>query len=354
MKISIIIPVYNVAQYLDKALDSVVNQTYKDIEIICVNDGSTDNSLQIIENYAKKDKRIKVINQDNSGLYVVRQNGVKVATGDYITYVDGDDWLDADACDKIVSVAENSNADIIQYGVIMESLSPKDPIVKALERLFAVDVESINNSDEMLKRCYIDRAIPWNIATKAIKTSVAKEVVTHQEPLRINQLEDFLSCFYLFMLSNRWVHLDSKLYHYRYGTGISTKRTITSKEFERNLEYYNGIKSLHNFASSRDISSIAHDIAFKVIPQYAVEDSMHFVMRMEDKSNYCHWSDLWANAAGSDVALHALAGSMLSVYERLEDFEERFRKKKRKYRMLLWITGSIAVVLLIVLICGIL
>ena len=114
MKISIIIPVYNVAQYLDKALDSVVNQTYKDIEIICVNDGSTDNSLQIIENYAKKDKRIKVINQDNSGLYVVRQNGVKVATGDYITYVDGDDWLDADACDKIVSVAENSNADIIQ------------------------------------------------------------------------------------------------------------------------------------------------------------------------------------------------------------------------------------------------
>ena len=92
MKISIVIPIFNVAQYLETLLDSVINQSHKDIEIICINDGSTDNSLSILHTYAKRDNRIQVVDIINSGPFVVRQIGMKMATGDYVTFVDGDDW----------------------------------------------------------------------------------------------------------------------------------------------------------------------------------------------------------------------------------------------------------------------
>lgn len=86
-KLSVVMPVYNVEDYLDEALNSAENQTYKDMEIICVNDGSTDNSLAILEKHAKKDKRIKVINQENQGVSKARNAGMKAATGKYIYFL---------------------------------------------------------------------------------------------------------------------------------------------------------------------------------------------------------------------------------------------------------------------------
>ena len=90
-KVSVIIPVYNVEKYLKQCLDSVVNQTLKDIEIICVNDGSTDNSLEILEEYAQKDNRIIIISQENQGQSVARNIALEKATGEYVGFVDSDD-----------------------------------------------------------------------------------------------------------------------------------------------------------------------------------------------------------------------------------------------------------------------
>nr|MCR4662874.1 glycosyltransferase [Endomicrobiaceae bacterium] len=92
-KVSVIVPVYNVEQYLRQCLDSIINQTFKDFECICVNDGSTDNSLTILQEYSKKDNRIKIINQKNSGSSVSRNNGIKQALGQYVSFVDADDWI---------------------------------------------------------------------------------------------------------------------------------------------------------------------------------------------------------------------------------------------------------------------
>ena len=92
-KISAILPVYNVEQYIKDSLDSIINQTMDDIEIICVNDGSLDNSLQVLEEYAQKDARIKIISQENQGQGIARNNGLKIANGEYITFIDPDDWL---------------------------------------------------------------------------------------------------------------------------------------------------------------------------------------------------------------------------------------------------------------------
>ena len=114
-KVSIIIPVYNSDRYLRECLDSVINQTLKDIEIICVNDGSTDNSLSILEEYAQKDARIKIINQENKGVATARNVGLKNSQGKYITFVDDDDFLDCDAYEKAIQYI--NNADLVHFGI---------------------------------------------------------------------------------------------------------------------------------------------------------------------------------------------------------------------------------------------
>ena len=110
-KISIIIPIYNVEKYLSQCLDSVINQTYKDIEIICVNDGSTDNSLNILNEYAQRDNRIKIVNKDNGGLSSARNKGLEFATGDLIYFLDSDDYIECDLIETAVKVFSNFDID---------------------------------------------------------------------------------------------------------------------------------------------------------------------------------------------------------------------------------------------------
>ena len=111
-KISVIVPVYNVEKYLARCLDSIINQTLADIEIICINDGSTDNSLEILNDYAKKDSRIKIIDQTNAGLSCARNAGMQIAQGEYIGFVDSDDWIDLDFYEKLYTAAKKYDADI--------------------------------------------------------------------------------------------------------------------------------------------------------------------------------------------------------------------------------------------------
>ena len=109
--ISIIIPVHNVEKYLYKCLQSVVNQTYKNLEIICVNDGSTDNSLNILEKFAQKDHRIRIITQKNGGLSNARNTGIDYAAGDYIMFLDSDDWCDIYTVEKLYKNIFENNTD---------------------------------------------------------------------------------------------------------------------------------------------------------------------------------------------------------------------------------------------------
>ncbi len=116
-KVSVVLPVYNVAAYLPKCLDSLLNQTLKEIEIICVNDCSPDNSLEILKQYAAKDNRIKIIDQTNTGPGVARNNGIKAATGEYVGFVDPDDWAEPEMFAKMYTAAIEQNADIVECGV---------------------------------------------------------------------------------------------------------------------------------------------------------------------------------------------------------------------------------------------
>jgi glycosyltransferase EpsH len=123
--ISIIVPVYNAAAYLPTCLDSLLGQTYKDIEVICVDDGSQDESAFILTKYSTKDRRLKVVTQKNNGVASARNRGIAEAQGDWVMFVDSDDWVDITTCERAISLASEYNTDIILWAYTREYTNGK-------------------------------------------------------------------------------------------------------------------------------------------------------------------------------------------------------------------------------------
>ena len=158
VKISVIIPVYNVKKYLRDCLDSVVNQTIKDIEIICIDDGSTDGSLDILNKYSMNDKRFKILVHENLGPSVARNKGIKIASGKYITFVDSDDYLlNEDYLEKLYNACEKYNADIAVAGILRGRGKNSVPILK-------IEKEEVSSDyKEKLRICDVPESnYVWN------------------------------------------------------------------------------------------------------------------------------------------------------------------------------------------------
>ncbi len=113
--ISVIIPIYNAEKYLPRCLDSIINQTYSNLEIILINDGSSDASGNICDSYAKEDSRVKVIHQSNAGVSAARNAGLDIATGDYISFVDPDDWIESNMYEVLVGTIQGKEIDILRF-----------------------------------------------------------------------------------------------------------------------------------------------------------------------------------------------------------------------------------------------
>lgn len=118
--ISIIVPVYNVSDFLPQCLDSLIKQSYQNIEIIAVNDGSTDNSLEILNRYTQAFSQIRIISQANAGLSAARNTGIAASNGEYLCFVDSDDWIDTDTCQKAIEAVQKNNVDIVCWNYVKE------------------------------------------------------------------------------------------------------------------------------------------------------------------------------------------------------------------------------------------
>ena len=139
VSVSVVVPVYNSKRYLRKCLDSLAGQTQKDIEVICVDDGSTDGSSDILQKYAKKDDRFKFVRQENQGPSVARNTGISLAKGDYLYFVDSDDWLERDALERLVSLADSQQFDHIAFSA--QAFCDKDYENGALLNSYAIAPE---------------------------------------------------------------------------------------------------------------------------------------------------------------------------------------------------------------------
>ncbi len=157
--ISIVVPVYNVENCLVGCLDSLISQTLKNLEIICVNDGSTDNSLETLKKYAINDNRIKIINQENQGVSTARNNGILAATGEYVMFVDGDDWIEPETCEKIYTRITCDDSDVLEfshYDVFGEKKKPYKLSKDCKKTLLACD-----NINDLIKEIIYVPVVTW-------------------------------------------------------------------------------------------------------------------------------------------------------------------------------------------------
>ena len=266
--ISIIIPVYNVEKYLADCLDSLVNQTMSDIEIICVNDGSKDNSLAILEDYAKREKRIVLLNQPNSGVSVARNNALKQVRGEYYMFVDSDDWIDANACEVAYNCAIKENADCLMFSYVKEfgSHSIVNHLFEKKYIVWNADEVKQNFHRRLFGPIGKELSYPQNMDIlvspcmqlfRADKYSRIPFIDIHE----VGTFEDGLYQMEVYNDCERFVYIDRPFYHYlktndgsittRYKADLSEKFQHLWHIIENNIEKYSLGKEYQEALSNR-------------------------------------------------------------------------------------------------------
>ncbi len=206
-KISVIVPVYNVEKYLDKCVESIVNQTYKNLEIILVDDGSTDNCPEICDEWAKKDNRIKVIHKPNGGLSSARNAGMDSMTGSYIQFVDSDDYIKSNMIEVMYGNIIKGDYDVCvcNYSFIDES----DNVISATDFK-----KSILKGDEIMPN-FLKTTVfnSWNAWTKMYKYSVVEKYnLRYDETIKWG--EDYPFNYLYFKSIDKMIAIDDVLYNY--------------------------------------------------------------------------------------------------------------------------------------------
>ena len=209
--ISVIIPVYGVEKYISQCLESVINQTYNNLEIIVINDGTKDRSAEIAKEYAAKDSRIKVYDFKNGGLSVVRNRGLEIATGEYISYLDSDDWLDTKMYETLLETAMKNEADMVKCGIIETNGASEEKITFS-------DVKIINNEQHKAFENYF-KGILWTLAWNGLyKKELAKKV---KFPDNVVHEDNYSSGMFLY-LAKKVIAMPFCLNYYRVNdAGIS-------------------------------------------------------------------------------------------------------------------------------------
>lgn len=240
-KISIIIPTYNVAGYLEKCLDSLLAQTFKEYEIIVVDDGSTDKTPGICDQYAEKDNRITIIHKKNEGVSKARNTGIDIAKGEYILFYDGDDFVEPYTCEELYNMAKEKNVDTIIYGyhryengkiketcypIFDEGIYDGDSINRTLlPRFIGISGESVNqwisNKDKAL---YVENPALWR--TMVTRKIIIENNIVFNKNLKVGEDTIFIS-EYLSYAQKCYVH--QKCYYY-----LVTRETSTIYVYEKN------------------------------------------------------------------------------------------------------------------------
>lgn len=275
-KISIIVPFYNVEKYASKCIESIINQTYKNLEIILVDDGSKDNCGKICDEFAKKDKRIKVIHKTNGGLSDARNAGIKEATGNYIGFVDSDDYIESDMYEYLLNLLEKNNADISICGVGEVYEDFEEESIKTKEDVIIYD------NKEALKELLLDKKIRSHAWDKLYK----KELFNNIFYPKGRKMEDVGTTYKLFNKANRIVYGEKIKYHY-----LQRKNSIMGKNdtnmwidyYELSTTRYEEIKKIYPDLIENDIALLS-----LIMYMYSTDDQklIEFLKNKNVKNQY--------------------------------------------------------------------
>lgn len=245
-KFSIIIPVYNVENYLSQCLDSVINQTLLDIEIICVNDGTKDHSREVLEAYQKKDERIQIVDKANGGLSSARNAGLKAATGDYIVFLDSDDYLEHRACERLYYEVLEHRPDIIVFGSHIFPYYPW-PDQWLIHNL---TTRTVAYKDGGIKPLFNEngaRPFVWRDCFK--RRFLLKHELLFDENIRF--AEDLIFQFMAFPLAKQVIFISDKLYHYRWSRSNSLMANAAKDPYQKYVHHINALYVIADFWKER-------------------------------------------------------------------------------------------------------
>lgn len=246
--ISVVVPVYNVEEYLNQCVDSILDQTYKNLEVILINDGSKDNGGKICDAYAEKDARVKVIHQTNKGLSGARNSGLELVSGEYLAFVDSDDWIEPNMFSRLTELLQENNLDIVECGIA------KSNVKKQAKKDVQLTIETY---EEALKR--IIKNNQYSVWRRIYKTSLVKDY----RFLEGKTSEDvYFTIDNLKKVDRIGVYL-MPFYNYRYNPTSITKSPYSLKKFDSLDAGFYLLNKVKTDGDAPEVVSIAYDHMLK-------------------------------------------------------------------------------------------
>lgn len=261
VKISVIVPIYNSEKYLIKCLDSIINQSYSNLEIILVNDGSTDSSGKIIDNYAAKDQRIVTIHKENGGIGSAYAAAFEKVTGDYISFVDSDDYIENTMYDELVEIVIEKKPDIIHFG--RRLINDKCEILKT-----HITINDITEDNDMILKTHFTFLQDPSLACRLFKSSLFKEVQIFAQNIGIDEI----IIIQVLTKCNKAVYI-TKIFYYTYEREDSVSRILyNEKKIREGLKVHRFICSYLEKQNSK-------------YTQYAHIKYLKYLMEVYDRSS---------------------------------------------------------------------
>jgi glycosyltransferase involved in cell wall biosynthesis len=302
-------PVYNAENYLRAALDSVLNQTLRDIELICVEDGSTDGSLAILEEYAARDGRVTVLRHaENQGTLVARKHCMQAARGQYVMWLDPDDTLTPDACETVWNEMRRSPADVLQFGTEVLAEEPESPQTKKLKQLLEPCCRTVSGErNDLIRACYIEHKWNWGLWNKAFPRALCEAALPFVEERRVNNGEDEYISFLLLYFARSYRGIRKKLYRYMFGSGVTAGGSISLKRFASLSTRAEIYAALQRFLQQQKAPDPARLAVLNAMRTQATEDMVWQWMQCVPIGEACAAYDTMLRGWGAVPVVSALA-----------------------------------------------
>lgn len=278
-RLSVIVPVYNTEKYLRECIDSILAQTFTDFELILVNDGSSDRSGTICDEYCLSDDRIKVIHQNNGGVTVARKRGVEASAGEYISFIDSDDWIEPNMYQDMMTHADNYNADVIICDMLAEK-QENSTLLRSSSQNGLFTSEQLNQqifSNMLFDYSKNAPGLSLNLCNKIIRCALAKAVFA-EFPSNVTYGEDALGSLICLLRSKRiFIMENSVFYHYRQTEDfLMREQSITLLPRLSNFALNTEIQfSKHGFDGSDQLSGYIAQVSLYCIRQILLFNKEH-------------------------------------------------------------------------------
>lgn len=346
-KISVIIPVYNALPYLHECMESIINQTLNEIEIICVDDGSTDGSLDVLYSYAKQDERIKVISQENLHAGVARNNGLAIANGEYVHFLDADDWVEKNAYREWYAIAKEQDAEVCVC--FHESFDNVTGEVQKNKNVLKNEYISVSNLKQSTKYFVYNAVVPWNKIYR--KDFLVNNNIYFDDLICANDRSFY---YHMLLHAERIAIVQEYWIHYRKNNQASLVGDTRLKNFDSHFRSFEKIWSLY-FDEENDTKKMILDVTMKdyfnfyhksigTVYEHIVKEQLKEYLKKMDfslfgeeifqSSWYKEYAELLAIENNIDYQFFRKQRELRTVYKQRDEHRKEIAELKKKNEVL--------------------